>query len=471
MPRISFPFGELRPDDAQHASQGLVAVNGAYASANGYRPIGDFASFADPLPGTFKGGGSFISTDDNSRLLAGSGTDLYSGASGGWTSKIGLLSVNDRWRFTQFGDDIVCTNGGEPIKFALAANTATIVGGTPPTASFCASVRDFVFLGGSDGVNNVVSWCAQGNVNIWTAGTGQAGSQPIYAGGKIMGMVGGEVCHIIQRFQVTRATYTGNPDDPFQFDPISRNDGCVAEGSVAECGALFFFYGDRGFTMFDGAQFKPIGAERIDQLFKSQYSNLDLRNLWTAVDPNRYLVFWVINGRQWIYNWFLDRWTTAEIPVGGVFQSFTEGVSLDSLDAIYGDLDSIPYSLDDARFSGGTPRLTVVHNDGRFGVLTGANIAARIEIPFLELVPGRRARVGRIEPVTDATSGLTLEIDSRMRLGDPANVTSYTQLNRLGEMPVREQGRHQKARLSIAAGTEWDYLQELIFNFKAGGRA
>lgn len=471
MPRAAIDFGELRPDDAQHASPGLVTVNGAYAAANGYRPIGGFMSFADALSGTFKGGGSFIGTDGSSRLLAGNATDLYSGASGSWSSKIGLLIVNDRWRFTQFGDDIVCTNGGEPIKFTLTTNTATVLGGSPPTADFCATVRDFVVLGRAAGAQNVVQWSGQGDCNSWTAGTDQSGLQPIYAGGKIMGLTSGEVCYIIQRFQVVRMAYTGDPTDPWQFDAISTYDGCVAEGSLVQAGALFFFLGDRGFTMFDGQEFKPIGAERIDRAFKSQYSVLDLQNLWTAIDPERYLVIWAINGRLWIYNWFLDRWTEADIPVGAVFQSFTEGVSLDALDAIYGDLDSIPYSLDDARFSGGTPRLTVVHNDGRFGVLTGDNIAARIELPFMELAADREARVNVVRPITDAISGLTLTVDSRRRLGDPANISTFTQLNSHGDMPVRIAGRSLKVTLDVAAAMTWDYVQGLEIAYQVGGRS
>lgn len=471
MPRVAINFGELRPDDAPHASAGLPVVSGAYASANGYRAIGGFNSFADALTGTFKGAGAFLSTGGNARLLAGNETNLYTGSSGTWSSLIGSLTISTRWRFTQFGDDVIATNGGDPIRVRLTANTAAVLGGSPPTADLCATVRDFVVLGRADGVENVVQWSAIGDATGWTASTNQSGSQEIYAGGKIMGLTSGEVCYIIQRFQVVRMSYTGDSTDPWQFDPVSTNDGCAAEGSVVQAGALFFFYSDRGFVMFDGAQFRPIGAERIDRLFGASYSTTDLQSLWATIDPLRTLVIWVINSRLWIYNWQLDRWTIADLPVISAFPSFTSGVSLDDLDAIYGDLDSIPYSLDDARFSGGTPRLTVVHNDGRFGVLTGDNIAARFDLPYMELASDNVARVNIVRPITDATDGITLTADSRRRLGDAESVTTFTQLNARGDMPVRIAARSLKLRMDIAAATEWDFVQGLEVAFQPGGRA
>src|SRR5262249_28044376 len=161
---------------------------------------------------------------------------------------------------------------------------------------------------------------------------------------------------------------------------------CSAEGSLVQSGSLFAFWGDQGFTLFDGAQFQPIGSERVDRSFREAYSPTDLDlSLWATVDKQRNLFIWSMPQNLWIYNWLLNRWTTAEIPVSAGFLSFTESVSIDALDAIYGDLDSVPYSLDDPRFTGGAPKFTVVHRDGRFGTLQGDNVAARIELPFIEL--------------------------------------------------------------------------------------
>ena len=215
MPRIFVPFGELKPDEAPHITDGLLTAEGCYAVANGYEPIGQFNDIADALSGTFKGAASFINSSGTNRLLSGNATDLYWLNGGTWESEIGSRTVGDRWRFTQFGDEAICCDGAAPVAFDLTAATAAALAGSPPTADLCATVRDFVVLGRVDGDNNVVGWCAQGDAHEWTPGTNQAGRQPLYAGGKIMGLSSGEECVILQRFAIKVMRYTGEADNPW----------------------------------------------------------------------------------------------------------------------------------------------------------------------------------------------------------------------------------------------------------------
>lgn len=375
-----------------------------------------------------------------------------------------------RWNFTQFGDDIVIATGGAPLKYNLLLDTAVELGGTPPTADLCATVRDFVVFGRVNSNNQLIGWSGQGDCEEWTGGVNGSGEQPLYSGGKVMGLVGGEYGLILQRFAVKRMSYTGDNNLPFQFDDISTNYGCIAEGSIATAGRLTFFYSDRGFVVCDGTDVKPIGAEMYDAWFRARYAETDLENMWAAIDPVRTLVIWSMPGALLMYNWMLSRPTLVELPVKAIFNSFSEATTLGDLDGLYGDLDAVPYSLDDPRFSGGSPRLTVVHFDGRFGVLTGDNLAATFETPFIELANSRTARLKFVRPVTDAIEGLTLTADSRQRLGDASNGETFTALHASGDMPVRIAARSAKLTLDIAAGTAWDYAQGLELEFMVGGR-
>ena len=115
-------FGPLAPDNADHLTDAMQAISGAYPSANGYRPVGSFSQFASALTGTFKGGGAFIATDGTIRLIAGDETSLYAYSSSVWASRISSLSVNTRWDFTQFGDLIVGAYGSTPIKYDIVAD-------------------------------------------------------------------------------------------------------------------------------------------------------------------------------------------------------------------------------------------------------------------------------------------------------------------------------------------------------------
>lgn len=469
MPRTFVPFGQYKPDEAAHLTDGLVNADGAYPIANGYAPIGQFATIAVALSGTFKGAASFIDDAGTPRFIAGNATNLYYLNASAWTSVIGSRTVTDRWRFTQFGNTAICCDGGAPVAFNLTAATAAALGGSPPTADLCATVRDFVVLGRTAGDNNVVSWCDIGNATNWS--TGLAGSQPLYSGGKIMGLTSGEYCIILQRYAVKRMSYTGDANDPWQFDEISTNYGCMSEGSVIQAGRMVFFYSDRGFVMCDGTDVTPIGAERVNVTFRNRYSDREIQQMWSAFDPVRTLAIWIMPGKLWIYNWTLDRWAVATMDAYYGFTSFSAATSIDALDAIYGNLDSITISLDDPRLSGGEPRLTLVNLAGTFGILTGDPMEAEFEIPWTEFAAQRQARIRRVRPVGDfPASGTTLYTSTRSRLGGSSETDSYADLNSKGDIPVRIAGRHAKFRFNVEAGADWTFAQGLEVEWEAGNR-
>lgn len=468
--RTYVPFGEYKPDEAPHLTDGLGIADGVYAAANGYKPVGQFAEIADALSGSFKGAAAYISSGGTSRFLAGNATNLYYLSSGVWTSAIGSRTVSDRWRFTQFGDTAICCDGAAPVAFNLVAGTAAALGGSPPTADLCATVRDFVVLGRTASNNQQVSWSDQGSATTWASG--QAGSQPLYSGGKVMGLAGGEYGLILQRYAVRRMSYTGDSADPWQFDEISSNYGCLAEGSVIQAGRMVFFYSDRGFVMSDGNDVKPIGVERVNKTFRDTYSDAEIRAMWSAHDPVRTLAIWVMPFKLWIYNWTLDRWAVASMDVTAAFTSFSQAVSIDELDAIYGDLDSIGLSLDDPRFAGGEPRLTVVNLAGEFGVLSGDPLAATFELPFVEYAKDRVARIRRVRPIGDfPRTGITLTSTARKRIDGTSTIDFFTTMNTEGDMPTRIAGKDVKLKFEIEAGASWEYAQGLEIEYAFGGRA
>ena len=468
MPSTRALLGEYKPDLPPFLSDNLTAARNVYASANGYKPVKGPSEIAEALPGTFRGGGSFVASDGTARLIAGDGTSLYSLSGGTWTGLIGSLTVSTFWQFAQFGNDVIAVNGGAPVSVDLSLNTAGALAGSPPTADLVAVTGDFVVLGRTDGNVLEVSWSDQGDAEDWSSGF--AGSQPLYTGGKIMGLAGGEYVLILQRFSMTRMTFTGDVASPFQFDTISTNYGCAAEKSVAQAGDLVFCWSDRGFIQIQAGGITPIGSEKVDRTFRETYSLSDLANMWSCVDPERTLVLWVMPGRVWCYNWALGKWTDWALSITAAFSSFSANTTLEELDALYGDLDSIPYSLDDPRFQGGDPRLTIVGHDGPFSVLAGDNLEASFGLPHIEPAQGRTARVRTARPLTDATSGITLTLYYSQRLGNDPTGVIYQELRDNGDMPVRVAGRYIRPEMVIEAGTVWSYAQGLELSYEGGGR-
>lgn len=458
-------YGPYEPDKPEAVFQ----AKNVWPIPDGYRPVLSHSPITPQLAG-FLGGAAFVASDGTASLLGGTGGALYRFASGAWNN---LTSTTASfWRFDQFGDRVIAVNGGAPIAYDLVGGTAGALAGSPPVSSMVATVRQQVFLAGDPGQNNVVFISGYNDSEEWTPGTNQSLSVPFPNGGKINGLAGGETGLILQERSIKRATYTGDVT-VWQFDEISRDIGCMAQGSVAQAGYLVFFLSEQGFKVTDRNTVTPIGSEKIDRTFFSTYSRSDIVNkIQAAVDPRSTTVIWSMPGNPgmlWCYNWTLDRWTTIETPVLGVFSGFTANVTLEGVDVLYpGGIDSVPYSLDDPIFAGGNPLFMVANWEGLVGPLAGPTLEASFGIRPIELVEGARARIRGARAVSDAVVG-TVNVDARARAGDPAGVVTSGAIRNNGRVPLRANGRHVGFEHVIPAGAVWSYARGLDVEFQAAG--
>lgn len=466
-------FGAFEPDKPPHMHDGLSDMANAYPSSLGYRPVGQFSAITPALAAAFNGGAAYVASDGSSSLIGSTATALYRYASGSWSAMATGLSSTDTWRFTQFGDVAVAVGGSATQAIDLKLGTAAALGGSPPTATSVATVRDFVVYGQAGGDRAMVQWSGFNDATSNVAGVGMAGFQPMLDGGAVMGIVGGEYGIIIQRRRVVRMTYTGDADTPFQFDPISDEIGAVAKGSIANSGRQIFFLSDKGFQTCDGNTVTPIGIERVDATFFADHPRSALAQMTSAIDPRRTVVAWFVPGnpgRMWLYNWGIDRWAKIETSGAAIFSGFTANIGLEELDALYPDgLESIPYSLDDERWAGGDPLYLVASLANEIGTLSGANMPAWFQTPFIELNDRRRTRMRAVAPIGDMTFGISLTLDARQRLGDREAKTTRSILQPSGLMPVRSNGLYIAARLDMAAGATWAYALGLEFIPAVGG--
>lgn len=465
-------LGELAPDAPEFlqfeegGKHSLRVANNVFPRSGGYGPIKDFSAITDPLDEAFLGGTTFKASDNTINLLAGTATDLYLfNASLEWTSILGSLTAG-RWFFTQFNDHAIATHGGAPVDIDLQAGTAAALSGTPPNSDFCATTSDYVILA----QGTTVTWSGFQDREEWTAGTNQSGSQPMLEGGPITGLAGGEVCLIFQRNCVRRMAPNFS-DTVWQFDVIASNVGCIAAGSIVQVGRLTFFLSDQGWQVTDGNDVKPLGEERVDKTFLADFAPTEIASsMYSCIDPKSRIITWTMPSRQFHHHISLNEWTTGDLPIKACLNGYTAGVSLDGLDAIYGDLDSIgTISLDDARFAGGDPQYLFVNTDDEIGVLSGQNVEATLGLPFLELVPGRSARISRIRPISDVGSGVTAEIHIENRLGATGTTRVYDDMRTSGDIPCRISGRFIRPKLTIAAGIRWSYVLGVDFEAIAMG--
>jgi hypothetical protein len=461
MPAQAIAFPEWQPDLANNVFTKAVNVR---AIANGYAPVKAPQAVTVALAAAFNGGGAFIGSDGGSTLLAATGSNVYKYTGTAWSSVL-AATANQVVRFAQFGDNILIANGGTLKSYGLISGAVT----TPtdaPSAIDVAQVRDFVMAITPD---NKVQWCQFNNSSVWTGGVNQADNQPTLSSQAVR-LIGGEYGILLKRQGILRLTYVGSSGGIiFQFDEISAETGCMAANSVCNVGRLIFFLSERGFMMCDGSEVLPIADEKFNRWFFNAYSRQEIGNIWAAIDPRYSLALWAMPGtpgRIIAYNWVLKRATTFETNISGLMTGYTAGISLDALDAVYGNLDAIPISLDDPSLAGGNPILLLADSSNILNALTGDNLQAVLRLENIEPSPGRRSRIRSLRLISD-TLDASATVDARMRSGDTEFIRASSSMRSNGKLPIRSNGRYNTLEVTIPP-TGWGFIQGCEFEFEAG---
>ncbi|ABQ70795.1 hypothetical protein Swit_4457 [Rhizorhabdus wittichii RW1] len=475
---MSVIFGEYKPDQPAHLQDGLLMADGVQAIANGYAPIGQFAAAENGTLGApCVGAGAYRAAGDVFIFAATAGKIRRYQAPGFTDIKTGLSSTAEIGvRFCPYNDLMLMTNGVDDIqKFDPATPSATsALDASAPTARFMAVVRGFVVAGYTDGDPLRIAWSDNGDPATWTAGTGEAGFQILPSGGDVTGVVGGEYGLIFQENRIVRMSYTAD-DAVWQFDEIATDVGCIAPWSLATYGKLTFFLSNKGLMACDGVSVSAIGSEKVDRTFLHMVDRSYLSAISAVVDPRNSLYMLSVPSASpanqvLLYNFALQRFTTAPITSQRMFPSLALGMTLEDMDAVYGDLDAVALSLDSALFRGGYPLVMLFDGNGMLGTLSGDNMAATLVDGMREWFPGRRARITGVRPFTDATTA-TVSILGQNSLGDMPTETAFTARSGGGFYRMRQSWNLSQVKLAIPAGAPWSFVQGYDLEAVAGARA
>lgn len=449
-------LGDYSPDTPLGASD----CGNMISLPQGYRPALALSPVTPALTGIL-GAGSFRSSANDARMIAGTATNLYAYTGGAWVSILGSLTASN-WRFAKFGDHVICANGASPVTYELVAGTAAATAGSPPVSDLVATVREFVMLAGNPSYLNNLTVSGYNDPTNWSGGLNQQLSNAFPNGGAIMGLAGGETGLILLEHSVRRMTYVGGVVI-WQFDEISENIGCMSKGSICQAGNLVFWLADQGFMMSDRNTVHPIGQEVVDRTFFGTYSRDEIRdNLRASIDPRSTEVVWSmpgVPGAIWRFNYMLKKWSPpARVAVLFVFPGASNSYGLEDLNALYpGGLETIPLSLDATKWAAGTPSLYVVDNTGVVSTATDATLAAWFSLQVAEIEQGKRIRVRHCRIVGDVIDG-TVSLDCRARAGDDTGIVKSGAIRADGRVPIRANGRHIGIRVDIPAGAEWSYI-------------
>lgn len=481
-PPITIPVGEFLPDRPAYMNPGALIVKNAIPT--GDRSYGQILGLSEISTTALDARcqGAFAAIHPNTGHTyhyAGDASKLYGLVDTAWTDYSGTtynVAAEEAWEFARVGDKVVACHIDD-------AAQAVTIGGTSfadyftstlkPKARHVAVVRGQLTVGnldeGGTRYPNRVRWANVGdNADMDADVDNLSGFKDLDSspggGGYIQRIIGREYGTIYQERSIWRMTFVGQPD-LYRFDELEVNRGTIAPGSVVPYGRWDFYLDADGWMLFDGVSSTPIGKEKIDRWFFSTFNTSFTDRIRGAVDPASSTIQWLFPSTAssdgtpdtlLIYHWPSKRWSYASIDADMLFQSASLGTTLDGLDAITTDLDSLVYSLDSARWQGGELLLHAFNTSNQLAGFSGSALTAQFDTGERELFQGRRALPIKARPIVDGASAtVTVQVSTRDSLQEAAAFGSAVSVDSNGDAAVRSQnlgGRYHGGRMNVSGG-------------------
>jgi hypothetical protein len=374
-------------------------------------------------------------------------------------------SVDERWRFRQFGDYVIAVNvNDDPQYYQIGVSTEFAdVPDNPPNARNLAVWGDRVAL--FNGAT--VTWCDTDNIANWTTGT--AGSQTFQDGGDIMFATDMTNPIVVQERAIRAGTFVPGSLVAYTFTKVHDQKGCVSPYAGASRGNLAFFADAGAFWQIDGdGTLTPIGFEKVDRTIFAILAARDA--VYCEVDPRFQRAYFAVKinsstdnfDLMLVYDWQIGEWTQIDIDVGILFPlaAGTTGLSLDDDgpdDVLLEDQGDV--SLDSSIYQGGAPLMAAFLEDFTMGFFDGPALEATVTTQEAGSTDGTIVRVSDIMPIVD-TSEVRISIGARNRRGDAIVYSAEgVPSTRSGICRMKSRARFHRFRVRILAAASWTAAQ------------
>lgn len=487
---------------------GNFTVNGTLAIASS-TPSG-----ATPIP--YKGAISTFGSTETPHIYAGNASQLVEisvstatdlSKSGGYTT-----SSDEYWKFAQYQNTVYATNYADAIQSMTVGGTAFAdLAAAAPKAKCMGVVGQFLMVGNTNGgtyqgvtqgaVPYRVWWPKINDPTTWpdpssTTATGDQSSledlNPVY--GPVMHISNGTKYNLIfQRTGVTRADYIGG-DVVFEFTQIEYKRGLAAPNAIVQLGDSIYYYSDSGFMMTNGSGIQPIGNDQVDITVANDLNTAYLSHMRASYDPATKCVrfayvstaaaalgSFIICDKVIAYNTVTGKWAPAMTSqsIDMEFPSVTQGYTMDTLDNVSTNLDTITPSLDSPYWNGGTEVpggfgvQEVTAGSGvyasYYGTFTGSALTATLDTREADLNPGGRSQINTIKPIVTNAGSMTVTDGHRTLLSDAVTYpTAVSPSTRDGKAYMRINDVYHRGRVVITGG--FDNAQGCEVEFTEAGR-
>jgi hypothetical protein len=309
------------------------------------------------------GGATIVKLDNTKRLIVGTQTKLFEEVTGAWVdvsrSTPYTTSSAGTWRFAQFGNVTVATNGADVLQQSITGAFEDIPGA--PKAAIVEVVAGFVFL-----FNTVDptfgtrpdGWWNSGlfDQTVWTPSqaTQSANGRIIDTPGDIRAGRGlGPDIVVYKEASMYYGTFQG-PPIIWAFNLISNQIGAPCQEAVVSIGTAHLFLGNDNFYMFDGTRPTPIGDSVKNAFFRDQNPS-HKQTVASVHDRLNSLVYWyyVSNNSTGsidsaiVYNYKTGQWGRANRSIEAAVEFINGQITWTSLGDIadeWQDLPQVPWN-------------------------------------------------------------------------------------------------------------------------------
>jgi hypothetical protein len=475
-------FGEAAPDMPDFGNVGVERAENVIPRKVGFAPLPTFVATSNAsgvLPSKALGAISVRDPSDGTPYTyAGTASGLWSLTGGIWTdvTQSGYThSAEGRWSFTQFGSQVIATNGvvslgatGDDVPQVITlggTNFADLVTtpADPPRGRYVALVRDFVVYarmndGGTEHRRRV-QWSAYKDPTLLQFSAPKMSDfQDLDAsGGDCTGVTSGETGIVFQEDATWRMSRTGGTK-VFRFDRVRETIGCIAPGSIVRHDNIVYWLSRDGFRALQvnsGNTSSAIGEERVDLTVLSELDTEELDGVSAAAWPEKSCVVFAYPGpgnngsanRLAIFNYSENKWALGDEALDILVRIYSEFTTLANLQTLYGNLSDVPGSLNDPIYGGGVINFGGISQDGFAGAFVGAPGTALIETGETQF-NGSRTLITGVRPIVDGGT-VSIRVGTRSKQSGAVTWTNASAENSAGWCPLRSEGRYHRAEVSI----------------------
>ncbi len=492
---MKITFGEYLPDLPDFENPGAIVAKNVIPSGASYKEFPDISVYSsNGLTARCQGAVFGKDASGNTFNFAGDVSKLYKLGGAAWAdvSKVGGYTTgsDERWFFSTYGQRLLATNFTDAIQTYTMGSSSVFadLAATAPLARYIAQLNNFTVVCNTydavDGnVPHRVRWSGIADPTSWTVSAStQADFEDLESSnGWVKQVYGGEYGVVFQERAINRMSYVGSPI-VFQFDTVETGRGLLASGGSVKIGNFIFYLGLDGFYVFDGNQSIPIGENKINTTFFSDVDLSYLDRIYSTADLDKQVVYWSYPGsgnnaglcnKILMYNYAPNatkRWSYAEVNTEVIYISLSEGYTLDSLDTVSTNLDTLTPSLDSRVWTGDNYILSAFNSSHKLATFTGSALTATIDTTEGQLIEGSKAILRLLRPLVDGPNAtITVQIGTRDNLTDSVAFGSAISANSMGEYTARSNARYHRARVNISGG--FTHAQGIeVLKYTSGGR-